>query len=638
MAPGIFGGESSVAEKPDLFDTSKFRGMVGWFDPIILAKTARKALDSALFGQYADRRLIHASLDPVDPDSAAKRYDLRKQLKPKDGAVWVDYVADLGDGFDSTYAIAYLLGQKEIEIESHGRLPRGQCLIMGGDQVYPDATSDDYRCRMRIPYTFAFPNSDAGDADHPPVFLIPGNHDWYDGLTLFLAIFCRGRPTKLGSWRATQHRSYFALQLPHNWWIWGYDSQLGEDIDGPQADYFVTVARSMKGNPKVILCAPTPTWLKAELTARDSSQRAQYYRALHYMAFDILNKECPKARVCAVLSGDLHHYSRYSAELAGAQFITAGGGGAFLHPTHQLKDTIDAAWVRQRQTLSLKTEPGPDHKPCDEDACYPKREESRKMALGNLKFAVTNPKFCLALGLVYWVVAQLLMFSQDDVFDRRDLDGFEWASEIAAYLLSAPMYWVLSLTLVAILYVSYTDAKGWKSKLSISAVHGLFHAGLILALLSALPPINNAISQTSGLDDIIRWALRPGTIGHAVLFFFEVVVIGGFIGGVIWGLYLLLVSYFGAIHSNDAFSAMRLDSHKHFLRMRIKDNELAIYPIALDQVPSRSGWRVDWPNNMKDQNRPMVVPKTPLVPYLIEGPVVIRVPEVQSIEEVAKAK
>ncbi len=80
--------------------------MVGWFDPIVLAKTARKAINSALFGQYADRRLIHASLDPVTPAAIASRYDLRQTLTANDGAIWIDYVADLGDGFEPTYAIA----------------------------------------------------------------------------------------------------------------------------------------------------------------------------------------------------------------------------------------------------------------------------------------------------------------------------------------------------------------------------------------------------------------------------------------------------------------------------------------------------------------------------------------------------
>jgi hypothetical protein len=37
---------------------------------------------------------------------------LRRELQPdEEGAIWVDFAADLGDGFDSTYAVASLLAQ-----------------------------------------------------------------------------------------------------------------------------------------------------------------------------------------------------------------------------------------------------------------------------------------------------------------------------------------------------------------------------------------------------------------------------------------------------------------------------------------------------------------------------------------------
>jgi hypothetical protein len=144
----------------DLNDRSEYPDMVRWFSPVVLAKTVNKVLASTLFGQYADRRLIHASLDKLEGEDALRaRCGDGKSFCDAEGTVRVDYVADLGDGFDSTYAIAYLIGKKEIEIEGAGKLPRAQCLVMGGDQVYPDASRDDYEKRMQRPYRFAFPNS-----------------------------------------------------------------------------------------------------------------------------------------------------------------------------------------------------------------------------------------------------------------------------------------------------------------------------------------------------------------------------------------------------------------------------------------------------------------------------------------------
>src|SRR5438552_1769939 len=102
----------------DLNDWNEYRDMVHWFNPTVLLQTAKRVLDSTQFAQYADRRLVHAALDvPM------KRWTILKECfggkkgvcrRRKQPEIWLDYVADLGDGFDSTYAIAYLIGQKEI--------------------------------------------------------------------------------------------------------------------------------------------------------------------------------------------------------------------------------------------------------------------------------------------------------------------------------------------------------------------------------------------------------------------------------------------------------------------------------------------------------------------------------------------
>ena len=55
--------------------------------------------------------------------------------------------------------------------------------------------------------------------DGPQCFAIPGNHDWYDGLNTFLRNICRRE--YLGGWLLPQEKSYFALKLPKNWWIFG---------------------------------------------------------------------------------------------------------------------------------------------------------------------------------------------------------------------------------------------------------------------------------------------------------------------------------------------------------------------------------------------------------------------------------
>lgn len=606
-----------------------FPPMVRWFNPILLLDTARQAIASALFGQYADRRLLQAALDAVADDDCAKRYDLAERIAPgPDGAVWIDFVADLGDGFDSTYAIAYLLARPSLDVPGVGTLPRGQALIMGGDQVYPTATRKEYDRRMKEPYAAAFPRSRAKNAEHPHLFLIPGNHDWYDGLVLFLARFCRGRATALGSWNAAQHRSYFAANLRDNWWIWGIDTQLTEDIDQPQANYFANVARSMPKDAKIILVSGVPSWLKAEDSAENQDGKDQFYRSLDYIA-GIAKNECDNATICLVLSGDVHHYSRYSAKEAGTQFITAGGGGAFLHPTHQLKDTIMASWVGKRQSLSLRAAPDGDHADTERQACYPSQSESRALLWCNLKFVVTNFEFCAALGAIFWL-ASLLLISGSDALTRgvphRYSQGgayLDWAQRIGWSIVTTPVFYFVIPAIFLALYL-YADGRTRCERLALSIPHAVVQSVIIFGLTCLLPPLNMAV-----------FGLSPNDLRSFFLVALEFVLIGGLLGGFVWGLYLIGACWNRGLHYNDAFSAMRLDQYRHFLRIRVKGDELTIYPLGLDASPKRSDWVVNPAAARENQMDPVYLPRRPLVPRLIEGPIVIRARTVQGVEEVA---
>lgn len=587
-----------MVQKTTLDELQGYPRMVHWFDPLLLSKLLGNVIVSGMFGQYADRRLIHAALDTVSPEELLKRADLTKDLaKDKDGAVWIDYVADLGDGFDATYAIASLLAAPTLEIDDH-HLPRGDALIMGGDEVYPLATRKDYLLRMRRPYRFAFPDSEAEGAQHPLVFMIPGNHDWYDGLTLFLALFCRKKPTKLGSWRTRQRRSYFALKLTDDWWLWAIDIQLSEDMDQPQFEYFETIAEAMPTNAKIILCTAEPGWYKAEAGGPS-------YETMEFAA-QIADKADKNLKVVVLLSGDHHHYARYSSTDLGTQFITSGGGGAFLHPTHQLKDTINANWLGVSGKLLLKTEPGENHEPCEAEACYPNRDQSRALLRGDLKFPTTNPEFCVVIGVIYALCA------------------------IALRTWGGSGFLAISLAFVAILAVYTANGTGWNRKtlgvpdaVLVSLPHGIAHAGAALLItVGALW----AAAHLSGLT--------PGSFWFEALVIAGVAVLGGLAGGFIFGLYLLLTCRYAGMNDNDAFSAMRLDGYRHFLRMRIIDDTVTVYAIGLDRVPTRDEWRNN-PKSEANPTAPWFIAEPPLAPHLIEKPIIIRAKKVAPVADAA---
>lgn len=595
-------------------DLRSFPKMVRWFSPPLLLDTARQAVASALFGQYADRRLMQAALaGPLD-DKALLSRDISGSTQDEHAAAWVDFVADLGDGFDSTYAIAYLLARETLEPELGIQLPRGRVLLMGGDQVYPTATRDEYKQRFLKPYSLAFPNSKDEKSDHPWLFLIPGNHDWYDGLVLFLGMFCRGRATPVGSWRATQSRSYFARRLTRDWWVWGIDTQLTEDIDAPQAEYFVKVAQSMRAGDNVIICTGVPCWLDAESSGKDQSGKEKFYRSLDYIA-GIVQSQGNGARIRAVLSGDIHHYSRYSSD-DGVQFITAGGGGAFLHPTHTLKDKFQAMWLGKRRELSLKSEPSNPVVPSATDACYPPRAVSRRLVMKNWAFLFKNPEFCLTLGALYWIASIFLTMWRDDVITASPfintvpIDLWAWTGSIAGAIVKSPVFTAVAI-IFAIVFWKYTDQKAANWRGVIGLLHATVHLLLILAVISLSVPLNFAYLS-----------VEPGSYGSFAAIALEMIVIGGFAGGAIWGLYLMIACGIFNIHSNDAFSAMRLNSYRQFLRMRLTPTSLTIYPIGIDQTPGRKEWVPNPAAAFGNQREPAYKPVPgALRPHLIEQPI-----------------
>ena len=225
------------------------RTMVRWFDPVQLAGTGIQVGVSSVFGSYSDKREIQAALAP-----AAEPH----REHADDEELWFDYVADLGDGFEATYTVAHFLARPALRLEREGGAwdtERGRILVMGGDQVYPTATRTEYENRLVGPYRAALPFV---YPDPPRVYAIPGNHDWYDGLTNFMRIFCRNQ--WIGAWQSTQERSYFAVQLPHRWWLWAIDIQFDTYIDEPQLAYFRRARSLLVEGDRLILATGKPSW------------------------------------------------------------------------------------------------------------------------------------------------------------------------------------------------------------------------------------------------------------------------------------------------------------------------------------------------------------------------------------------
>jgi len=126
------------------------RAMVGWYDPRVLMHSAYQVAIANIFGRHSDTRLIEALASQPQAE-----FDYSQQT----GDFWLDYVADTGDGWNSTFAIADALARPSLELEHQGRresLAAGRVLVFGGDEVYPYPSRSEYEARTENPYRHAF--------------------------------------------------------------------------------------------------------------------------------------------------------------------------------------------------------------------------------------------------------------------------------------------------------------------------------------------------------------------------------------------------------------------------------------------------------------------------------------------------
>jgi hypothetical protein len=637
-----------MADGSGEIDLKTLPKMVRWYSPAHLVSTGWRSIVSEIFGQYADQRIMQATIDGFAPEimkTVVGRYNYSDLRQLGDGeTVWVDYVADLGDGFDSTYAVASLISQPQIDLEGVGSLPAAKLLIMGGDQVYPFPTRTAYRERFAMPYTTALPSAPDGNWRRL-LFVLPGNHDWYDGLSSFDHMFCKARfghaaENRIGGWLCPQHRSYFAIRLPHNWWIWGADIQLAQYLDAGQILYFEGVAEAMKAHPteapKLILCTAEPSW---NYDKDEKLQGEDNLSTITKIATDA------GARIAAVVAGDLHHYSRYFNKDAGTSFITAGGGGAYFSPTHYLKNVRKVTWGGKKLDLDLRCQVK-DGQPTGETSCWPTRGTSRRLSLSTLAFPFRNYGFAVALGVIYWLIIWVFArtpFEGSDpskyktVGDVLNLDpSFHWWPDL---LLLTPlaaaqnvMLGLMAVMLWLVLYFYADGAWGNKTRLVMGTLHWAAHVSMMILLYFAVSvssmwlvdvawPQAKTVLETLELktNNDVRELLRA-----IVIFPLEMIFIGGLFAGFVWGAYLTISCFLG-LHCDQAFASMGIADFKNFLRMKVEPNKLTIYPIGLRRVPRRWGWKRAKDRGFGATGGPAIVPTRPLRPSLIEGPIEIRV-------------
>jgi hypothetical protein len=256
-------------------------------------------------------------------------------------------VGDPGEGDDSQYAVVPAL------LSQAGG---ADFTVICSDVIYPTGEMGDYRSKFFRPYRGL----------DMPIFAIPGNHDWYDGLQGFMSHLCgidapespldagpgwRGALTRL-LWRRSLRPGDDDIALmradragerqrsqppqPAPYWaidagpirIVGIDTGITGSIDAEQAAWLRRVSIG-SDRPKVLLTGK-PFYV-------DAHRVPGGIHGEDGCVDDVVRD--PAARYVMAIGGDTHNYQRYPVTLPDGrvvQYIVNGGGGAYTHATHQI--------------------------------------------------------------------------------------------------------------------------------------------------------------------------------------------------------------------------------------------------------------------------------------------------------------
>ncbi len=644
------------------------RPMVRWLSPREVVRGGYGEFFGRLFGAFADNRetqaslrrpVVHHACKPTTeaslaPPLAGQQVMLcNDQLPWHTGAgsgepteVWMDYFADIGDGFSATYTVAEQMAEPVTSVESEGRqlrLPKADLLVMGGDGVYPAASQENYRDRTVGPYRTAFPghnllgeDHDGPDIDltaaeeggttlvrteHDPVpwFSIPGNHDWYDGLSAFLERFtvynCGDGVSPKRAWSIHQTRSYFATQLSDRWWLWGVDVALSADIDTPQMMYFRQVASIMPADSRIILCTAKPSWLKRPKpsswsrfvsrltnTSSDATPPDDGWEQLTYFIDSTLGPSGSRS-IRLVLSGDKHFLSLHEPEDPTYPTVAvSGGGGGYLSSTRESPAELELGWYFGQDPEVVGDGGTVEYR---NTLVWPSKVRALLQGLTGLWLIPwRNPEMAGVLGVMslLFALAARAGVSSDKVVSDDGKARLEPFADDALWIDQLDVFWGATQNLggwaLAVLATAafFGMAKAHRRSTPVAVIatagHLLLHAyaSTLTAAVAARwaiagQVVNPPAAQWDQLGQIFTDGRWPTTA--FVLF---CLALGSVAGIAAFAVYLVIAQMF-KMNLNELFAGLRSRHYKQFLRIHVTDEKLAVHAIGFARVPRR---RLKW--------------------------------------------
>lgn len=317
---------------------------LSWLNPATLWK-ARNGVVASLFGDPTGderQRWVNGQLARgVSTDLVVERND------PETFSFML--VGDTGEGDAPQYAV----------IPGFLKVSEGtRFAVLCSDVIYPVGSVNEYENKFFRPF----------QDYNAPIYAIPGNHDWYDGIHGFMRMFCdarelppsaRPKPLSAAWWRsalwkkpeapderriadARRLRSDPAQQAiqPGPYWaidsgpvrIIGIDTGLLGGIDKAQGEWLRRISQGPKpkilvtGSPIYVDNAYHPCAIEGGGTVDDIVRDP----ACHYVA---------------AIGGDIHNYQHYPVRVGDRTlaYVVSGGGGAFMHATHTIPGSASPA-------------------------------------------------------------------------------------------------------------------------------------------------------------------------------------------------------------------------------------------------------------------------------------------------------
>jgi hypothetical protein len=223
--------------------------------------------------------------------------------------------------------------------------------VIASDVLYPTGSVNEYGPKFFRPYQ---------DFD-APIYAVPGNHDWYDGLGGFMRVFCDAPELPPDSAPSLFSRAWFRRLLwknpdvpdearlaeaerlrsrpgqrvrqPGPYWsmdagpirIVGIDTGIIGGIDAGQGEWLRRVSEGPK--PKILVTGK-PIYVDGEYHPCSIEGGG---------TVDEIIRD-PACNYVAAIGGDIHNYQHYPVQVGDRtiQYLVSGGGGAFMHATHTI--------------------------------------------------------------------------------------------------------------------------------------------------------------------------------------------------------------------------------------------------------------------------------------------------------------